>query len=161
MTTQLGRTVNRWVQFLVDDTAGTLRAIPINSLSVVGLVYAEQDLTAFQDAVRGVLPVMPQADIDIGGPFDSSAAQASPTLSGSHTILAGLDGETTPLSLSVNFGVRHTYEDGEPNFGITSTTANGYICTNYTVNPADMTYSASFRLYPGSAIPAWGTSSEV
>ena len=161
MAAQTGRTVNKWVGFYIHDTSGTLRAIPINTLSVVGIVYDEQNLTAFQDAVNGVLPNMPDAPIDIGGPFDTITAQASPTLSGSHTVLAGLNGETTPRTIDVEFGIRHAFEEGEPQFGITATAANGYICTNYTVNPSDMTYSASFRLYPGSAIPAWGTTSEA
>lgn len=163
MAAQTGRTVSKWVRFVVKDSGGTLREVPINSLSVVGLAYDEQDLTAWQDAIKGALPNMPDAPIEIGGPLDSSAATtvaasgATPTLSGSHTVLAGINGLSTPLSLGVYFGVRHNWETGEPTFGITSSATAGYICTSYTVNPADMTYKATFKLYPGSTAPAWGT----
>lgn len=167
MSAQTGRTVSKWVRFIVDDSSGTVREIPINSLSVVGLVYEEQDLTAFQDAVKGVLPGHPDAPIEITGPWDNSAAAAAggsgaaPSLSGSHTVLNDLAGGNTPLTLDVRFGVRHYWETGEPQFGVTSSAANGYLCTSYTVNPSDMTYSATFKLYPGSVAPAWGTAAET
>ena len=173
MAVQTGRTVSRRINFVISDSAGTLRDIPIDGLSVVGVTYEEQDLTAFQDAVRGALPNMPDAPIDIHGPWSSKAAQAAsgsgvvPALSGSHTVLSALVGlagtpsATCPSTLDVQFGVRQTWESGEPQFGISgSTGGNGYICTKYTVND-DLTYDARFVLYPGSAIPAWGTSIET
>ncbi len=160
MAPQTGRTTSKWIDFRIDDSGGTLRSIPINSLNVVGVEYEEQGLTAFQDAVRGRLPAMPDAPIEISGPFDNSAAAAAGTLSGSHTILSGICGGTTPLTLDVQFGIRHAWEAGEPQFGITSSAVNGYLCTRYTVNVADMTYSARFVLSPGSALPAWGTAAE-
>lgn len=163
MAAQTGRTVSKWIRFVVKDSAGTLREIPINSISVVGITYDEQDLTAFQDAIKGTLSNMPDAPIEISGPFDTTAATtvaasgATPTLSGSHTVLNGINGLSTPLSLGAYFGVRHLWETGEPTFGITSSASAGYICTSYTVNPADMTYKATFKLFPGSTAPAWGT----
>lgn len=161
MATQTGRTVSKWVNFQCDDSAGTLRTIPVNNVSIVGLVYDEVDVHAYQDAVMSALPGMPDAPIEISGPFDSSAAAAAGTLSGSHTVLSALAGVATPLTLDVQFGVRHTWEAGEPQFGITATAANGYICTSYVVDPNNMTYTAKFVLYPGSAAPAWGTAAET
>jgi hypothetical protein len=161
MTAQTGRTTFKWVQFNIDDSGSTLRSIPINSLSVVGVQYDEQDTTAFQDAVKNALPSMPDAPIEIAGPFDNAAAASAGTLSGSHTILAPINGLMTPLTLDVQFGIRHAWESGEPQFGITATAANGYICTRYTVDTSNMTYSARFVLYPGSALPAWGTAAET
>ena len=161
MAANTGRTVTKWVNFQVDDSAGTLRTIPINNISVVGLVYDESDTTAWQDAVKNALPNFPDAPIEIQGPFDSTAAAAAGTLSGSHTVLYNLAGAMTPLTLDVQFGVRHTWESGEPQFGITSSSANGYICTSYTVDPNNMTYSARFVVYPGSAAPAFGTAAET
>ena len=167
MTAQTGRTVTRYVNFVISDTGDTLRDIPINSLSVCGVTYEEQDLTAFQDAVRGALPGMPDAPIEISGPFDTTAAQAAsgtgavPALSGSHTVLSGLCGDMTPRTLDVQIGVRHTWETGEPQFGISGTATVGYLCTAYTVNLDDMTYSAKFALFPGSTLPAWGTNPET
>ena len=168
MAGQTGRTVSKFLNFVVDDSSGTIRDIPIDGISIVGVTYEEQDLTAFQDAVRGALPNMPDAPIDIHGPFDNSAAQAAsgtaavPALSGSHTILSAINGVfgTTPLTLDVQFGIRHTWETDEPQFGISgSTGGDGYMCVKYTVND-DLTYDARFVLFPGSAIPAWGTAAE-
>ena len=156
MTAQTGRTTFKHTKFRVDDSGGTLRSIPINSLSVVGVTYDETDVTAWQDAVKSALPSMPDAPIEIGGPFDNSAASTS-TLSGSHTILAPINGLMTPLSLDVQFGIRHDWESGEPVFGITSSATSGYLCTRYNVDPGAGTYSARFVLYPGSSLPAWGT----
>jgi hypothetical protein len=161
MTANTGRTDLKWVQFNIDDSGGTLRSIPINSLSVVGVTYDEQDLTAFQDAVKGMLPAMPDAPIDFGGPFDTTAAQAAGTLSGSHTILSATNGGTTPLTLDIQIGIRHAWESGEPQFGITSSATSGYLVTKYTVDPSTGTYTARAVLFPGSSLPAWGTTAET
>jgi len=168
MTALTGRTVSRWVNFCIEDSGQTMREIPINSLSVCGISYEEQDLTAFQDAVKGALPGMPDAPIDITGPWDCSPAVSAsasgvvPNLSGSHTILSGIVGLSVPLSLDVQIGIRATWETGAPQFGISaSTNTSGYLCTAYTVDLSNMTYSASFRLFPGSDLPAWGTEIEV
>jgi hypothetical protein len=161
MTVQTGRTVSKFLNIAIGDSGnGTLRNIPISGLSAVGVTYDETDLTAFQDAVKGVLPNMPDAPIDIHGPWSSAVAAAVGTLSGSHTILAPLLGAYTPLTLDIQFGVRHAWETGEPQFGITATATSGYLLTKYTVND-DMTYDASFRLFPGSSLPAFGTSDET
>lgn len=167
MTANTGRTVSRWTNFIIEDSGTTLREIPINTLSICGVTYEEQDLTAFQDAVKGALPGMPDAPIEISGPFDTTAAQTAsasgvaPALSGSHTILSGINGLSTPLSLDVQIGVRHTWETGEPQFGISQSATSGYLCVNYTVDLSTMTYSAKFVLFPGSSLPAWGTAAEA
>lgn len=163
MAAQTGRTVSRWARFILDDSAGTLREVAIDSLSVVGITFAEQDTTAFQDAVMNALPGMPSCPIDISGPFDTKAAVAiatsgnAPALSGSHTVLAPINGLYTPLALGILIGIGHYWETGEPVFGITGSTTDGFICTKYTVDLSSMKYSASFRVKSGSAIPAWGT----
>lgn len=164
MAAQTGRTVAKFFKFQVDDSAGTLRDIPVNSVNGVGLTYEEVDVTAFQDAVKGALAGQPDFTLTISGPFDTTAAQAASAsgaaaaLSGSHTVLSGLVGGATPLAFGCYFGIRHYWETGEPAFGITGTTANGMTCFEYTVDPGNATYSAKFRMYPGSAAPAWGTS---
>lgn len=167
MAAQTGRTVSKWVKFRVDDSGGTVRDIPVTSISVCGLVYEEVDLTAFQDAVKGALPNHPDAPIEIDGPYDTSAAQAASAsgaaaaLSGSHTVLSDLAGAYTPLTLDVQFGVRQYWTTGEAQFGITSSSANGYLCVSYTVDPSNMTYHAKFVLYPGSIAPAFGAAAET
>lgn len=158
-----GRTVSRWVRFVCDDSSGTLREVPINSLSVVGLSYAEQDTSAFQDAVASALAGQPESPIEISGPFDNSVAAAAagsgatPVLSGSHTVLAPIAGLGVPVSLGVYFGIRSYWATGDPVFGLSSSASVGFICTSYTVDTSSMTYTAKFVVYPGSA-PAWGTS---
>ena len=162
-----GRTVSRFINLVIADDSNVIQDVPVSDISVCGVVYEEQDLTAFQDAVKGALPGMPDAPIDISGPFDTTArAGASgtgtaPTLSGSHIILGGLNGGMTPRSVDVQFGIRATWATNDPQFGITASATSGYVVTAYTVNGNDMTYSASLRLYPGSFLPAWGTGAEA
>jgi len=166
MAGNTGRTVSRFINFSVEDDTDTMREIPVSDISIVGVVYEEQDMTAFQDAVKGSLAGMPDAPIEISGPFDNSAvatASASgvvPALSGSHTVLSGINGRLHPLGLDVQFGVRETYTAGEPQFGITATATSGYICTSYTVG-SDLMYNAKFVLFPGSSLPAWGIALEA
>jgi len=160
MASATGRTTFRHIVFnLHDGTA--LRNIPINSLTAVGVTYDEADVTAFQDAVRGRLPSMPDAPIEISGPFDTSAAGTTPALSGSHTVLSALNGVMTPRSLDIRLGIRAAAESDSPQFGITSSATSGYIVTSYIVNPQEGTYSARLVLFPGSALPAWGSAAET
>ena len=154
MTANTGRTVSKWVTFNVDDSGGTLRSIAVDSINGVGLTYDEVDLTAFYDAVKGVLPDRPDCVIDITGPLDTTAS------TGSHIVLSGVCGGVTPLSLDVQIGIRHAWESGEPQFGLTSSSTVGFLCTEYTVDPGAGKYSAKFRVFPGSSAPQWGTSAE-
>ena len=160
MATQYGRTVGRWHNVIVSDSAGTLRAIPVTSINGVGLNYPEADVTALQDALKGVLPDTPDCAITISGPVDNSAAAVAPALSGSHTVLSAINGAQTPLSLDIQLGIRHAWESGEPQFGITKSATSGFLCTSYIIDPASMTYTARFGMFPGSSAPAWGTAAE-
>jgi hypothetical protein len=157
---QTGRTVSKWVDFRIMAFGGTLRSIPINSINGVGLTYPEVDLTAFQDAIKGALLGTPDCKITISGPFDTTAVQTAGTLSGSHTVLAPLCGATTPCTVDVQVGIRHAWEAGEPQFGITSTATSGFLVESYLPDLNNMTYTAVLSLYPGSAAPAWGTVAE-
>jgi hypothetical protein len=161
MPANTGRTVSRHIRVIVGDSANTLRALPVNRISAVGVTYDAQDMTVYQDAVMGMLNNMPSAPIEFSGVFDSTAAAAAPALSGSHTVLEPLNGLNIPRSLDIQFGIRQAWEAGEPQFGITRTATSGSILTSYIVNPDDMTYTARFELFPGSALPAWGTTAEA
>lgn len=161
MTANTGRTTSNWVSFNVHDSSGTLRTIPVDSINGVGLTYPELDLTAFQDKVRGVLPETPDCTITITGPFDTTPAQAVGTLSGSHTVLSAINGGVTPLTLDVQVGIRHAWESGEPQFGLTASPSTGFLCFDYNYDPSAGKYSAKFRCYPGSDAPAWGTTAET
>lgn len=156
-----GRTVTKWTRFGVDDSGGTPREIPVDSISPVGFVYDEVDVTAYQDAVKGYLSAHPDAPIEITGPFDNTAAAAlaasgaAPTLSGSHTVLNAIVGGNTPLGLWIGFGIRGYWTTGDPAFGVVAPgAASGYLCTKYTVEGEK--YSAKFVPFPGTT-PAWGT----
>ncbi len=157
MASQTGRGQSKWIDFRVDDSAGTLRSIPVTTINGVGVTYDEQELMAIQDQLHNALPNFANAPIDITGPLDTSVAAAAPTLSGSHTVLSAINGLSVPLSLGVFVGMRHVWESGEPVFGLTSSATSGYVCVSYVVDPVAMTYSARFVPYPGSALPAWGT----
>lgn len=154
MAAQTGRTTSKWTVFKVDDSSGTLRQIAVDSINGVGLVYDEVDLTAFQDAIKGALPAHPDVTITITGPFDTTAD------TGSHTVLSGIVGGVTPLSLDVQVGIRHAWESGEPQFGITSSSTSGFLCFDYQPDLNTGKYSAKFRMFPGSSAPAWGTAAE-
>jgi hypothetical protein len=156
-----GRTVTKWIRFGVDDIGSTAREIPIDSISPVGFQYDETELTAWQDQVKGYLDGHPDAPIDITGPFDNrisagfAGTGATPTLSGSHTVLAPIVGGNTPLALAVHFGMQGLWAAGDPVFGVIAAGATtGYLCTKYSIE--GVKYSARFVPYPGS-IPAWGT----
>lgn len=156
-----GRTVTRWTRFAVDDSAGTPREIPVDSISPVGFTSDEVEVTAYQDAVKTYLANHPDATIDVSGPFDNSAAVGlaasgvAPALSGSHTVLYPIFGLGTPLGLWIGFGIRGYWTTGDPAFGVVAPSAtSGYLCTQYTVEGEK--YSTRFVPYPGTT-PAWGT----
>jgi len=163
MAVQTGRTVDRWTRVLIDDNAGTPREIPVDTMSPVGFVYDSEDLTAWQDAVKGYLAKHPDASIEFGGPWDTTAAAAAaasaaaPVLSGSHTVLNPLTAATftTPLGFAVCYGVRHYWEAGEPVFGVVSPSATaGYTVYEYRKNGPK--YTCAIKPFPGTT-PAWGT----
>ena len=158
-----GRTVSKFFKFQLKDSGGVLRDIPVNSVNGIGLTYDEVDLTAFQDAVKGFLPNQPDFTLTISGPFSNSAAVAASgsgqaaALSGSHTVLAALNGQMTPLSFGCYFGIQNYWSTGDPVFGLSATATSGVLVLDYQVDPSNMTYSAKLRLFPGSAAPTWGT----
>jgi hypothetical protein len=153
MTANTGRTVSRWVNFLFSD-GSTMRSLKVNSINGVGLTYPEVELTAFQDAIRGALPDTPDCAIEISGPIDTTA-------NGAHAVLSAAAGGSTPKSLDVQIGIQHAWETGEPQFGATASATSGFLCVAYNVNPNDGTYTAKFRMFPGSSAPAWGTAAEA
>jgi hypothetical protein len=157
MAAQTGRTTSKWTDFQIKDSGGTLRSIPVSSINGVGLDYDQVDLTAFIDAVKGALPNQPNVSITISGPFDTTAVAAAGTISGSHTVLYNLAGGVTPLSLNIQFGMRHAWVSGEPTFGITASSVNGVLVKSYTFDPDKATYTAVIYPAAGSSLPNWGT----
>jgi hypothetical protein len=159
-----GRTVGKWTKFYIGNASAVIREIAVDSINGVGLDYPEKDLTAFQDAVRGALPEVPNFNLTITGPIDTTAevgasgSAAAPVLSGSHTVLSALAvpaAQLTPVSFAVCIGILHYYVTGEPAFGLVKGTNIGIICTSYTINPDDAKYTAKFVACPGSTAPSW------
>ena len=157
MTT--GRTVGKYTKFQIDDGTA-MRDIPVTSYGSVGLTYAEQDVSALQEAITSVLSGQGSFSTTISGPFDNSAAVAAsgtgarPILSGSHTVLSALNGVNTARSFGIYLGIQGDWATNDPVFG-------GVDCcliTGYTVDPANGTYSATLSLAGNRTNdPAWGT----
>lgn len=158
------RTVSKFTRFIIGDTADTLRHIPVDTINGVGLTYDEVTYQPFLDAIKGVLLNMPGMTLTIGGPFDNTAAAASPALSGSHTVLEPLNGGQTPRSFDIQFGMGAAWSAGAPQFGMTKTATSGVIVSDYQVIPnnnGEVRYSAKLSVLSGSAAPAWGTAAET
>jgi hypothetical protein len=165
MTLSVGRTIGKFCKVVIGDSANTLRDIPVETINGIGLTYPEVDLTALQDAAKGFLTGQPTAAFTITGPLDTSVAATASTsgaaavLSGSHTVLQPLDGLMTPRSFAIYIGIREYWTTGQdPVFGISQSATSGFIVTSYVVDAATMKYTAKLALYPGSSLPAWGTS---
>jgi len=156
-----GRTVSKYIKLQIEDSGGIFRDFPVTNIGDVGLEYEEVDLTALQEAVMGFMAGHPDFALDIGGPFDDSAVQlasgsgSAAALSGSHTVLSGINGGNTPLGFALYAGMQDNWSTGDPVFGIASTAANGVLVFSYTVNVPN--YSARIRMAPGSTAPSWGT----
>ena len=154
MAALTGRTVSKWCAFKYGDGT-TMQNILIDSINGIGLDYDEVELTAFSDAIKGVLPGHPGLTIEITGPFDSTAS------TGTHVLLSADAGGVTPRSFDFQIGVRAAWEAGAPQFGISASSTSGLLCTSYMVDPSGVSYSARFGMFPGSSAPAWGTAVEV
>jgi hypothetical protein len=155
-----GRTVGSFCKFVISDSASSIRDIPVNSFGSVGLTYAEQDVSALQEAILSVLNGQGSFSTTISGPFDNTAAAtasvsgARPSLSGSHTILNALNGGNVPKSFGIYLGIQGDWATGDPVFGGIKTV----LISGYTVDPAAGTYTAKIAT-AGNRLndPAWGT----
>ena len=156
----VGRTVGKYTKFQIADSGNVMRDIPVTSYGSVGLNFAEQEVTALQDAITSVLNGQGSFSTTITGPFDTTAAVAAsgtgarPTLSGSHTILSALNGGQTPRSFGIYLGIQADWATGDPVFGAKECC----LISGYTVDPAAGTYSAKLAIAAGRLFdPAWGT----
>ena len=152
MTAQTGRTHSKWLTVKVDNSGGTLTDITAytNTVGQFGLTYDTQDVTAFSDAVKNIVLGQPGAPLTFGGPIDTTIV----------THMSAICGANTPLTIDIQMGIRHAWEAGEPQFGITSSSASGYLCTSFTVDPSANTWSATFDMF-GASAPAFGTAAET
>jgi hypothetical protein len=160
-----GRTVGKYCKFQICDSATTLRDIPVNSFGNVGLTFAEQDVTALQEAISSVLNGQGSFSTTITGPFDNTTSVAAsttgarPALSGAHDVLPGINGDNTARSFGIYLGIRGDWAAGDPVFGA----IKSILVSDYTVDPAAGTYSAKISTAGGRGAntalhdPHWGT----
>lgn len=155
----VGRTIGKYSKVQIEDSGGTMRDIPVTSIGGVGITYEEIDVTALQDALKGMLAGQGSSSVTIGGPFDNTAAQAASgtgaaaALSGSHTVLSAINGSNTGRTFAVYIGIQGYWATGDPVFG----GVDSFIVTDYTVDAAAGTYSAKITYKAGATAPAWGT----
>jgi hypothetical protein len=156
-----GRTSPRFSKLQIEDSAGTLRDIPVRTYGNAGVTYDELDVSALQELVKGYLSGQGEFGLDLTGPFDNSAAVAASTsgqsaaasLSGSHTVLEPLNGGMTPRAFGLYIGIQADWATGDPVFGAD----NSCIITGYTVDVAAGTYSCRLKHVSGGTAPDWGT----
>ena len=155
-----GRTVGKFAKFQISDNSSTMRDIPVNSFGSVGLSYAEQDVTALQEAITSMLSGQGSFSTTISGPWDNStsvtasASTERPALSGSHTVLEPLNGAQEAKSFGIYLGIRADWITGDPVFGA----IKSVLISEYVVNPDTMTYSARISTAGNRTNdPAWGT----
>lgn len=149
------RTNAKFITVKLDNAAGTLTDISayVSSIGTVGLAYDTSPVTAISDGVKNVTIGQPGAPLTFSGPVDT-------------TIITQLTGYTAAggltagggLSLDIQFGIRHAWEAGEPQFGITGSASNGYLLTGFTVTGD--TWTATFDVM-GATAPAFGIAAET
>lgn len=155
MATQYGRTVADWTSLLISSGAAMV-ALPVDTIGEIGLDYPEEDMSAFIDVVKGYLVGKPDFSLDFGGPLNNVAT------TGVIAIMNAKAGVMTASSFDIQIGIRHAWEAGEPQFGITGGIAanNGIMIVNFKVLGAK--YSARMRMIaPCTVAPAWGTAAEA
>ena len=152
MTANTGRSIAKHLTIKLDNSAGTLTDVSayVDNVGSVGLEYATQDVTAYSDGVRNVVIGQPSAPLAISGPFDTVM----------HAQMISLNGVATPLSLDIQVGVRHAWEAGEPQFGISMSATSGYLVHDYKVDINANRWSARLDVF-GPTAPAWGTTAEA
>ena len=154
MTVQTGRTVADFTVLKI-SSAASMVDMKIDSLGDLGFDYPAIDMYSWSDAIHGVLVGKPGVfELDFGGPIDNTAT------TGPSTILRSKVGSNTASSFDVQIGVRHAWESGEQQFGITADISDnfGVIITSY--KEAGGKYTAHMAITPGSGLPAWGTAAE-
>lgn len=151
MAVNTGRTHAKHIAVKIDNSAGTLTDISahVNTVGSIGVTHETQDVTAWGDGSKNVVIGQPSVPLTIGGPWSTAI----------HEHMIGINGSGVPLSLDIQIGVRHAWEAGEPQFGITSNASSGYLCHSYAFDPSANTWSAQLDVY-GPVAPAWDTVAE-
>ena len=157
MAVQTGRTISAFTNLLLGVAAGSMISMKIDELGELGLDYEEVEISAWTDAVKGVLVGKPDFSLTFGGPIDNTATTGPSTL-----MRTWIATPNTLLSFDVQVGVRHAWETGEQQFGYTGVIASNSGATLTSYKESGGRYTASLRMVSGSAAaPAWGTAAEA
>lgn len=156
MAAQTGRTVQDFTVLKIGSAASDMQDMKIDTLGDLGLDYEEIEMSSWSDAVKGVLTGKPGFTLDFGGPIDNTAT------TGPSTLLRAWNGAGTLLSFDVQVGIRHAWESGEPQFGVSAAVSTNSGAQIVMYKESGGKYSARLRMIAGSATaPAWGTAAEV
>lgn len=149
MAAQTGRTHPKYIGFFLDNSAGTLTDLSahLDTVGTFGLTFEEQDVTGVSNAIQNVVVGRPSAPLTIAFKFDTVVFTHLDALS-----------NTTPLSLDIRVGIRHTWESGEPTFGITSSATSGYLLKDFTTDGSTIT--ATFNVF-GPTAPDFATTAHT
>jgi hypothetical protein len=153
-----GRTPDKYIKVQIEDATGAMRDIPFTDPGVAGISYAEQNVSALNEALESFLAGQGSFSPTLSGPFDNraavtaSATTEAPKLSGSHTVLSALNGAMTPRSFAIYYGVQGYWTAGDPVFG----GVDCVVVTSYTLNKGIYTCKIALA---GNRVndPAWGT----
>jgi hypothetical protein len=157
-----GRFPSKYFKFQIEDSGGSMRDIAVNSINGVGITYDQQDLSALQEVLKSFATGQGTVAMTISGPASNSTAVTASTtglvaaLSGSITVLNGVNGGNTPLSFGAYFGTATywTAASSDLVFGA----IDCILVSGLTVDPSTGMYSANLCLAPSRTNdPAWGT----
>ena len=141
-----GKTNARWIRVSMEDTGGVARDVSasVSSISGVGLVHDQADVTGYSDGWHNVTLGHPTGVVTLSGPVDNTAAV------GSHIVFSALNGyQANARELIVDIGIKAAPTNPDPRW------TGDYYCSQYTIND-DATYDA--ELVPaGATVGAWTT----
>jgi hypothetical protein len=147
----MAKTNARWIYVLVDDQGDDEVNISENVISVsnVGTVHDQQDVTGYSDGWHNITLGQPSAPITVSGPYSNAVDSTM-----NHILVDPTDGilgdQSRTYTLTVQIGQKAAPGGGEPEF------SGEYYAASYVINGADMTYTAEF-VPAGATSPAWST----
>jgi len=149
MAAQTGRTNKKYIQFWLDNSAGTLTDLSAycTNVGTYGLKFPTDSVTGYSDFVENVTNGRPSAPLTITFAKDTAV----------FAHLAALN-RNTPLSLDIREGIRQSQVTGEPCFGISSSATSGYLFGSWTAT--DTEYICEFDVF-GPVCPDFATTNHA
>ena len=149
MAAQTGRTNEKYIQFWLDNSSGTLTDLSAytKDVGVYGLKFSTQNVSGFSDFIENVTNGRPSAPLTITFQKDTAVF--------AHLIALN---RNTPLSLDIREGIRQSQVTGEPCFGISSSATSGYLLGSMTATKTE--YICEFDVY-GPTAPDFATTNHA